>query len=65
MKDYLNKKIIEYVYEKGFDVVKSHTYDFVNKRLRFNYIKIDGKQTPTRNVHPVFISQHAMRRVFI
>jgi len=56
---HLNRKMIDYVYEKGLDKVRSHAYDFVNKRLRPKYIKNDGKQTPMRNVHPVFIAQHA------
>ena len=56
---HLNKKMIEYASKKGLDVLRSHAYDFVNIRLRPNYIKNDGKQTPMRNVHPVFIAQHA------
>lgn len=50
MKDYIN--------EKGLDVIRSHAYDFVNKRLKEAYPKNDGKQTPYKG-HPVFISQHA------
>lgn len=56
---HLNKKMIDYVYEKGLDKVRNHAYDFVDKRLRPKYILNDGKQTPMRNVHPVFIAQHA------
>ena len=56
---HLNKKMIDYTNEKGMDVIKKHAYDFINQRLRPKYIKNDGKQTPMRSVHPVFIAQHA------
>lgn len=47
-----------YVREKGMDVIKSHAFDFINKRLSGEIIENDGKQTPMRG-HPVFIAQHA------
>ena len=56
---HLNKKMKEYVNNKGMDVIKTHAYDFVNKRLKIYDIDKDGKQTPMRNVHPVFIAEHA------
>lgn len=56
---HLNKKMKEYVKEKGGDVIKSHAYDFINERLRPAFPKNDGKQTPMKQVHPVFIAQHA------
>ena len=56
---HLNKKMKEYVLEKGIDKIKSHAYDFINERIKPAYPKNDGKQTPTRQVHPVFIAQHA------
>ena len=56
---HLNKRMKEYVLDKGLDEIKKHAYQFVNTRLRAKYIKNDGKQTPTRQVHPVFIAQHA------
>lgn len=56
---HLNKKMKEYVLDKGLDVINLHAYDFINKRLKPSFIKNDGKQTPTRQVHPVFIAQHA------
>ena len=56
---HLNKKMKEYVKEKGIDVVRMHAYEIINKRLRPSNISNDGKQTPMRQVHPVFISQHA------
>ena len=56
---HLNKKMVGYVNERGIDKIRIHAYDFVGKRLRPKYIKNDGKQTPMRSVHPVFIAQHA------
>ena len=56
---HLNKKMIEYVNTKGIDKIKSDAYDFINKRLAPADILNDGKQTPMRQVHPVFIAQHA------
>ena len=56
---HLNKKMKIYVKEKGIDLIKSHAYDFINKRLKPASIVNDGKQTPMRQVHPIFIAQHA------
>lgn len=56
---HLNKQMKEYVNEKGMDVIRRHAYEIINKRLRPSVIPNDGKQTPMRQVHPVFISQHA------
>ena len=55
---HLNKKMKEYVNEKGIDKIKEHAYDFINTRLKPEIISNDGKQTPMRG-HPVFIGQHA------
>ena len=55
---HLNKKMKEYVNEKGIDKIKEHAYDFINKRLKPEIIPNDGKQTPMKG-HPVFIGQHA------
>ena len=55
---HLKDKDILYIKEKGFDVIKTHAYDFINKRLKPSIILNDGKQTPMRG-HPVFIAQHA------
>ena len=55
---HLNKKMIDYVNEKGINKIREHAYDFINKRLKPKIIINDGKQTPTHN-HPVFIAQHA------
>lgn len=55
---HLNKTMKDYVKEKGIDTIKTHAYDFINKRLKPSYIPNDGKQTPMKG-HPVFIAQHA------
>lgn len=57
-KFHLDVKMIDYVREKGIDVIKKHAYDFVYERLKPLNPKNDGKQTPMRG-HPVFIAQHA------
>lgn len=54
----LKEKEKKYINEKGREVIKSHAYDFINKRLAPAIIPNDGKQTPMRG-HPVFIAQHA------
>ena len=56
---HLNNKMKSYVLDKGLDTIKQHAYDLINKRIRPKDIKNDGKQTPTKQVHPVFIAQHA------
>lgn len=43
-----------YIAKKGMEKIKSHAYDFIQKRLAPKDILNDGKQTPTRG-HPVFI----------
>lgn len=55
---HLKEKDIKYINEKGYEKIKEHAYDFINKRLAFATIPNDGKQTPTKG-HPVFIAQHA------
>ena len=56
---HLNKKMKEYVRVKGYDVIESHAYDFIHERLAPAYPKNDGSQTPMKQVHPVFIAEHA------
>ena len=56
---HLNKKMKNYVNEKGIDKIKDDAYEIINKRLFSAVIENDGKQTPMRQVHPVFIAQHA------
>lgn len=55
---HLNSNMKKYVDEKGLDVIESHAYDFINKRIKPKEIFNDGKQTPMKG-HPVFIAQHA------
>ena len=54
----LKEKDIKYINDKGMDVIQTHAYDFITKRLAPSIIPNDGKQTPMRG-HPVFIAQHA------
>ena len=56
---HLNNKMKEYVKEKGLDKIKSDGLDLISKRLAPKEIKNDGKQTPMKQVHPIFIAQHA------
>ena len=56
---HLNKKMKEYVIEKGMDILRSHAHDFVLSHLAPTYPNNDGKQTPMKQVHPVFIAMHA------
>ena len=56
---HLNNKMKEYVLNKGMDVIESHARDFINKNLKPAYIPNDGKQTPMKQIHPVFIARHA------
>lgn len=56
---HLNKKMKIYVNEKDIDAIRSHAYEIINKRLKPAIILNDGKQTPMKQVHPVFIAQHA------
>lgn len=55
---HLKKRDVEYIDEKGLDVIRSHARDIIKKRLAPAFIENDGSQTPTKN-HPVFIAQHA------
>lgn len=56
---HLNSKMKLYVKEKGFEKIESDALFFVTKRLKDENPKNDGKQTPMKQVHPVFIAQHA------
>ena len=56
---HLNSKMKDYVKEKGIDKIKSDAYDLIEKRLAPANPLNEGKQTPMRQVHPVFIAQHA------
>ncbi len=54
----LTKKMKEYVKNNGYEVIESHAFDLIRKRLVPKVILNDGRQTPMRG-HPVFIAQHA------
>ena len=56
---HLNTKMILYTKEKGIDKIRKDAYELIRKRLAPENPKNDGKQTPMRQVHPVFIAQHA------
>lgn len=56
---HLNGKMKEYVQDKGYDKIESDAYDLITKRIAPAVISNDGKQTPMKQVHPVFIAQHA------
>lgn len=56
---HLNNKMKEYVKAKGIAKIESDAYDLITKRLAPANPINDGKQTPMRQVHPVFIAQHA------
>ena len=55
---HLKQKDIDYINEKGLDVIRQHAQDFIAKREAPAFIPNDGKQTPMKG-HPVFIAQHA------
>ena len=56
---HLNEKMKNYVKEKGIAKIESDTYEIIKKRIAIANPKNDGKQTPMKQVHPVFIAQHA------
>lgn len=55
---HLKQKDMDYIHDKGMDVIREHARDFIAKREAPAWIPNDGKQTPMRG-HPVFIAQHA------
>ena len=54
---HLTKDMIEYIQNKGMQVIVKHAYDFVKQKLVI-LLDNDGKQTPMKG-HPVFIAMHA------
>ncbi len=56
---HLNTKMKKYVQEKGINEIRKHCIKIINERIKPAFIANDGKQTPYRQVHPVFIAQHA------
>ena len=55
---HLRKYMLKYIDDKGMDVVKKHTIDFINNKLSPSFPDNDGKQTPMKG-HPTFIAMHA------
>ena len=55
----LNTNMINYVKDKGLEKIKNDAYDIISRRIMPAFPKNDGKQTPMKQVHPVFIAQHA------
>ena len=56
---HLNNSMKDYVREKGLNKIASDAYEIVEKRLSPAIIANDGRQTPMKQTHPVFIAQHA------
>lgn len=56
---HLNNKMKEYVISSGLDKIEKDAYEIISKRIKPAVIPNDGKQTPMKQVHPVFIGQHA------
>ena len=56
---HLNEKMKNYVKEKGITKIEKDAYEIIVKRLAMANPSNDGKQTPMKQVHPVFIAQHA------
>lgn len=54
----LSKKDKEYINEKGMELIRSHTRDFVFKKLAPAFPENDGKQTAMSG-HPTFKAMHA------
>ena len=44
---HLKQKDLDYINEKGLDVIRQHAQDFIAKREAPAFIPNDGKQTPT------------------
>lgn len=55
---HLKEENLKYIDKIGLVKIKEHAVDFISKRLAPEFLKNDGKQTPTKG-HPVFIAQHA------
>ena len=56
---HLNNKMKEYVKEKGLNKIEKDAKEIIIKRVASKNPLNDGKQTPMKQVHPVFIAQHA------
>ncbi len=55
---HLRKRELNYLKDKGYEVIESHARDFIKNKLAPAEPLNDGSQTPMKN-HPVFIAQHA------
>ena len=55
---HLGPKERDYLADKGFQTIRLHARDFVDRRLAPAHPPNDGRQTPWRG-HPVFVAQHA------
>ena len=56
---HLNQKMKDYVKKNGMEKIKKDALFFITQRISPKEPKNDGKQTPMKQVHPVFIAQHA------
>ena len=56
---HLNSKMKNYVNEKGINKIQRDAKEIIIKRLGSKNPVNDVKQTPMKQVHPVFIAQHA------
>ena len=56
---HLNQQMKNYVKEKGISKIEADAYFLIKQRLAPANPKKDGEQTPMRQVHPVFIAEHA------
>ena len=54
----LTKKDVQYIDEKGVDVIRRHAKDFVRQKLSPMVPDNDGRQTPMHG-HPIFKAMHA------
>lgn len=55
---HLRRAELDYVADRGMDVIRGHAEDFIASRLAPQNPPRDGKQTPWKG-HPVFLAQHA------
>ncbi len=56
---HLNNKMKEYVNTHGYEKIEKDAYELITKRIAPKNPLNDGKQTPMKQVHPVFIAEHA------
>ncbi len=55
---HLKARQIQYIHEKGIEIIAKHADELIATRLAPAFIPNDGSQTPMKG-HPVFIAQHA------